>query len=472
MKRRAVRVGYAVLSGLLLAAAFPPFSAWPAAFLALAPLLRAVRDEADAKSAADLGGLAGFVFAAAAMPWLYGVFHGWTVGLWCMLGLGPGLFAFLMKRLHKTRPESDWLWVASAGVLWAGFEVARAHLPGLATPWLTLGFSMSSCLPLLQGASVAGVYGLSALLAACGAALALACEGRRIPALLLAGAVGTGWAVGERRLEVPESGDPVRVALVQQETYDMERLASLTRLSDAMDADLVVWPEYQIGVPTGHEEAFARQLARQTAGRRGVLVAGAATVSDDPKGRFENFAWVLSAEGALLGRYDKAHPIPLMERRLAGHSDPRPVATPLGALGVQICYDLDFEDGARKLAQRGARILAVPNLDPSSWGPAQHAQHAAMAPLRAVETGLWVAKAASSGESLLVDPHGRVRARGGYDAQTVVSGTARLKQGRTPYTRGGWLFGPLCALALLVFVLEAVEEGFRRRALEAFPAAA
>ncbi|MBI2361803.1 MAG: hypothetical protein HYV15_00245 [Elusimicrobia bacterium] len=376
MSRRAVRVAYAALSGLLLAAAFPPFSAWPAAFLGLVPLLRAVRDAADAKEAADLGGLAGFVFAAAALPWLYGVFSGWTVGLWCLLGLGPGLHAFLMKHLQRSRPEADALWVAAAGVLWTGFEAARAHLPGLATPWLSLGFSLASCPPLLQGASLVGVYGLSALLAASGAALALACEGRRMPALVLSGAVGLAWALGERRLERPEDGVPVTVALVQQESYDLERLAASTRLSEALAADLVVWPEYQVGVPAGHEDAYARHLARSTQGRRGVLVAGAATVSDDPKAPFENFAWVLARDGALLGRYDKAHPIPLMERRLKGHSDPRPVATPLGPLGVQICYDLDFEDGARRLAERGARILAVPNPDPSSWGPAQHAQHA------------------------------------------------------------------------------------------------
>ncbi|MBI2361804.1 MAG: hypothetical protein HYV15_00250 [Elusimicrobia bacterium] len=53
-----------------------------------------------------------------------------------------------------------------------------------------------------------------------------------------------------------------------------------------------------------------------------------------------------------------------------------------------------------------------------------------------------------------------------------MTGTARLRTGGTAYTRAGWLLGPLCALALLLCVLEAAEAAFRRRGLEAFPAAA
>ena len=462
MKENIVRWSYAATSGALLALAFPPYSAWPAAVLAPALLWRAVRRAETPREAADLGVLAGFVFSALSMPWLRFVFGPWAVGLWAFFALGPGLHAYLVKRLQG---RGDWLWVASAGVLWAGIEAVRANIPGLACPWLTLGYAFVPAGPLLQSASVVGLYGLSAVAASSAAALALAAEGKRIPAGALAVVLGLAWGLGERRLERPLAGRAASVALVQDEHYDVERLAAMT----PRDADLVVWPEYQAGVPGGMADRYREHLARLTSGRKGVLVVGAATV--DEQAPFENFAWVLGPDGALLGRHDKQHPIPFMEGRLKGHSDPRPVDTPLGPLGVQICYDLDFEDGSRKLASRGARILAVPNLDPVSWGPLQHAQHSGMAPLRAVETGLWVAKAASSGDSMLIDPRGRVTARLGFAGEGVARGTALLAGSRTPYVLWGWVVVPLCLLALAAAVLDAVLEGLRERALLVYPRA-
>lgn len=453
---------YAAASGALLALAFPPFSAWPAAVLAPALLWRAVRRAETRRRAADLGALAGFVFAALSMPWLRNVFGPWAVGLWAFFSLGPALHAFLLKGLEE---RGDWLWVASAGLLWAGMEAVRAHLPGLACPWLTLGYAFVPAGPILQAASVVGMYGLSALAAAYAASLALAAEGRRVPAGMLTVVLGLVWGLGERRLERGLEGSPVSVALVQDESYDVERLAARTPL----EADLVVWPEYQAGVPGGLADRYREHLAKLTAGRKGVLVVGAATV--DEEAPFENFAWVLGPDGGLLGRHDKQHPIPFMERRLRGHSDPRPVPTPLGAVGVQVCYDLDFEDGARRLARRGARILAVPNLDPVSWGPFQHAQHSGMAPMRAVETGLWVAKAASSGDSMLIDPRGRVTARLGFAAQGVVRGAALLAEGRTPYVLWGWLIVPAGLLSMAAAVTDALLALMRRRAFVVYPPA-
>ncbi|TPW19767.1 MAG: apolipoprotein N-acyltransferase [Elusimicrobia bacterium] len=456
-----VRWSYAAASGALLALAFPPYSVWPAAVLAPALLLRAMRRAETPQQAGDLGALAGFLFAALSMPWLRFVFGPFAAGLWAFFALGPALFGVLLKRLQG---RGDWLWVAAAGVLWAGMEAARAHLPGLACPWLSLGYAFAPAGPLLQAASVIGLYGLSAAAVAGGAALALAAEGKRIPAGALAIVAGLAWGLGERRLELKPQGRPVSVALVQDESYDVERLAAMT----PRDAELVVWPEYQAGVPGGMVDRYREHLAGLTSGRKGVLVVGAATV--DEQAPFENFAWVLGSDGALLGRHDKQHPIPFMEGRLKGHSDPRPVATPLGPVGVQICYDLDFEDGSRRLASRGARILAVPNLDPASWGPLQHSQHSGMAPLRAVETGLWVAKAASSGDSMLIDPRGRVTARLGFAGRGVARGTALLSDGGlTPYVAWGWLVVPLSLLALAAAVADALFGALRERAFLVYP---
>lgn len=473
MIRPKVHWAGAVLTGVLLAASRPPLALWPLAWLALVPLAAAVRRSKDARAAADLGALAGFVYAGLGMPWLTKTFGVWTPALWCVFALGPGLWAWLLHSLGERidRDERGFLWAAGAGLLWAGVESLRAYLPGLSTSWLALGFSQAACLPLFQSASAVGIVGLSAAAAAFGSSLALAAEGRRLPAELGLAALGLAWALGERRLERPAHGTEASVAVVQDESYDLDRLVALTDVPGVRDADLVVWPEYQLAVNEGSEEAYRGLFARRLKGVRGTKVLGAAVIPEDPKAPMQNFAWALGPDGALLGRYDKAHPIPFIERRLPGHSDPRPIATPLGLIGVQICYDLDFEDGARRLARRGALLLAVTNLDPVEWGPAQHAQHSAMALARAVETGLWVARAASSGVSQIIDPSGRVMASVPYAASGAAVGRVRLAESRTPYVLWGWLLVPASLLALAAAVLESLLCLLRERALLVYPRA-
>ena len=116
------------------------------------------------------------------------------------------------------------------------------------------------------------------------------------------------------------------------------------------------------------------------------------------------------------------------------------------------------------MAGLGARLLAVPNLDPMEWKDWQHRQHSGMAPMRAVESGLWVARAASSGISQVIDPAGRVKAALPSGRSGVLAAKARLKEGGTPYTRLGWLLAPLCmmfcAVSLAAWTLEQVEERY------------
>jgi apolipoprotein N-acyltransferase len=92
-----------------------------------------------------------------------------------------------------------------------------------------------------------------------------------------------------------------------------------------------------------------------------------------------------------------------------------------------------------------------------------------MALARAVESGLWVARAASSGESQIIDPAGRVTASVPYGASGAAVGTVRLAPGRTPYVLFGWWLVPGTLLALAAAAAEALAGLMRRRALLAYP---
>jgi len=457
----------AASSGVLLVLAFPPFAFWPLAWVAFVPLFLALDDAPDAKAAANLGAVAGLAFYVPALHWIVKVFGPMGGAFWCVFALWIGLHASLSwwtaRRWAAARPG---LWLAAVGVGWIGQEYFRSEIWKLQCSWLALGYTQVAFPPLLRSVSLFGVYGLSGLIVAANAALALAVRGRRGPARAVFALV-LGLGVWGASWPKPERGRAITAAAVQDESYDIPKMAKLSLGPDARRADLLVWPEYGFTVQPNSEEPMRKLLARQLRGTKAVAVLGAAIFPEDLRKDWEqNFAWVLAPDGAFLGRYDKHHPIPFVEPRLKPNRDPRPIATPLGKVGVQICYDLDFEDGPRRVQALGAEILAVPDIDPYEWGAFQHRQHSAMSPVRAVETGLWIVRAASSGLSQIVAPDGTVRAELPPLTSGVAVGEARMTAGGTVYTRFGWLLPKLCLLLTAGFLLWLGAELYRTRSVK------
>jgi len=124
----------------------------------------------------------------------------------------------------------------------------------------------------------------------------------------------------------------------------------------------------------------------------------------------------------------------------------RLLARPGGDVAVAICYELS--DGAALAAatRQGARwLLASANLDPY---PLQlQGQFAALAQLRAIETGRWLVSSANTGPSLLVDAGGRLREQLPPARPATGLFTVQQRSTLTPYDR--WGEGPLIGLALL-----------------------
>lgn len=441
-----------VLSGVLFALSFEPFGVWPAAWVALIPLILAVRRCRDAKAAANCGAVAGLVFYVLALRWLGKVFGPMVIAFWCIFALWTALFAALFHRLER-EIDDEFLLALASGIAWTGLEYFRAEAWRLNCSWLALGYSQVPNTSFLQTCSLIGLYGLSGLIVSTNVALSFLFKRRPLPALAAGACLAFLALWGHRRAaSFPiDEGRAVKVALVQDESYDLERLAKLSLGPGARDADLLVWPEYAFTVQAGMEDSYRKLLSRRLKGSRAVAVLGGAIFPEDmKKGKEQNFAWVLSPEGALLGRYDKLHPIPYVERLLPPNPSPHPVKTPIGTLGIQICYDLDFENGSRRMASEGAELLVVPNIDPSDWGKAQHEQHSAMSPVRAVETGLWIARAASSGSSQIIDPTGRIRESMAPLESGTVLGAVRMRRAGTFYSRAGWVLPVLCLVATVL----------------------
>ncbi|MEO5577728.1 MAG: carbon-nitrogen hydrolase family protein [Sphingomicrobium sp.] len=143
-----------------------------------------------------------------------------------------------------------------------------------------------------------------------------------------------------------------------------------------------------------------------------------------------NRAFVIDPAGAIAGHYDKIHlfdvDLPTGEswrESAAYQAGTVPVVvrgTPVGTLGLTICYDLRFAAIFERLSEAGAELIAVPA---AFTVPTGKAHWHVLLRARAIEAGLFVVAAAQSGQhedgratfghSLVVDPWGEVLVDGG-----------------------------------------------------------
>ncbi len=76
-----------------------------------------------------------------------------------------------------------------------------------------------------------------------------------------------------------------------------------------------------------------------------------------------------------------------------------------------------------------------------------------MGAMRAIETGRYLARAANTGITAVVDPYGRTVARADMFQTLSLTADVRLRDERTIYTRIGDLVAWLCALLTIVVVV-------------------
>jgi hypothetical protein len=170
-----------------------------------------------------------------------------------------------------------------------------------------------------------------------------------------------------------------------------------------------------------------------------LLIGSLALKTADPDSRFANRSFLIAPDGSVAARYDKIHMFDVQVsetetyRESAGY---RPgqrcvlAETPLGKLGLTICYDIRFPHLYRRLGQAGAQILTVP----SAFSPVTGAAH--WEPLlraRAIETGAFVLAPAQTGRhaasrgrqretyghAMAVDPWGDVLADAGTEPGVI-----------------------------------------------------
>jgi len=164
---------------------------------------------------------------------------------------------------------------------------------------------------------------------------------------------------------------------------------------------------------------------RKAAARHGLWVHLGSLALRTGDGKLANRGFVIDSGGEIRARYDKIHlfdvDLPTGESWressvYAGGSQAVTVdSTPIGRLGLTICYDLRFPALFERLTGAGAQVISVPA---AFTVPTGRAHWHVLLRARAIEAAVFVAAAAQSGShedgrstyghSLLVDPWGEV----------------------------------------------------------------
>ncbi len=417
------------------------------------------------------------------------------LGVTSLLFVLSALFAFTLLTLLQTAAfAADRLLAERAGPLrtlvFPTTLVAGEYLFTLITgfgDFGALGSTQSGTLPLLQVASVTGVYGITFVLAWFASVVnTVWAEGFAWPrvrrtVLVHACVLGLVFAAGGARLlfDAPEtrtvrvagispSADADRASSEALERIGVkywraqevsgadpgavgaafapitEDLVTRTRQQASAGAKIVVWPETHARVLERDQASLLARVGAE-AKQAGIHVELAYALYTAQAPYIRNVAVLVDPSGAVRWTYDKTHPTP-MEPMTPGPGTVPVTDSPYGRIASVICYDADYPGLMRQAADQDVALMLVPANDWQGFA----ALHAEKAVFRAVENGYALFRQSTHGNSTAVDSQGRVLGHAAYfrtEQQTLVADLPVQPRTSTVYSAIGDVFAWLCLAA-------------------------
>jgi apolipoprotein N-acyltransferase len=402
--------------------------------------------------------------------------------IWLVYG-ACALLPFLADRLlvRRARGFAATLIFPCAAM---GFDYLISLLPY--GSWGSPAYSQYGNLPLMQLASVTGIYGITFLIAWFVSVLNWAWERGfawariRRGALTYAAVLAAVLSFGSARLMVSPSGPTVRVASltapdmttfpnagiagrVNSMTLTADDLRQISDWSRRIDEDLlrraareadagakiVFWGEANSYVLPQDEPWLTAQASELARTKKIYLGLGNVIYHYGEPKPLENTLVMFAPDGSLIWKFLKAHPVPGGEAAISRPSDSRLkfVDTPHGRLSGVICFDADSVQLLHQAGKGRTDLVLIPSNDWRAIDP----WHTQMAVFRAIEQGFNMVRHVSRGLSVAADYQGRVR---GLMDHYETSGERQLvaevptRGARTIYSSLGDLFSWLALAGL------------------------
>jgi apolipoprotein N-acyltransferase len=457
------RLFLAFLSGVLLLLSFPPFAFGLLGWVALVPLLLAIFSAPSWKTAAIAGLITGIVFYSVSLSFFidtFGVF-GWVV--LNLMSVYLVVFAvaiwFLADRIGLGKA---FLFIP---IFWTGIEYFRSEGYYLRFSWLSLGYSQSPYNIIIQACDIFGVYGLTFLIVTVNALVAWfmleQVRRRRQPwSIWFIIAVIFAWLLiyGKYRNEyipkylVKDASPAIPVVVVQDMVGSADNFIRMTNDSvGGKKESIAVWPEVADKnlLTNSNKRALVEALVRD---KKLYLITGTWEETED-KIRFQNLAVIFSPQGDVLDQYAKQIPVQLVETLVVPGTRSGIFDTPIGRMGILICYEAGFTNLELRLARKDVDFIVMPTAEFGGWGGLSHRHHASIIPFRAIETRRPILRSAALGVSMIVHPSGKVESQIDHFATGVIKGEIRKGSGKTIFVQYGYLLPRFCLMIFTLYLI-------------------
>ncbi len=358
--------------------------------------------------------------------------------------------------------------------LWVAVEYINAVISVHGT-FGDIGYSQMNFLPILQIASVTGIWGISFSIflfaSTVAAVLSSGPVSKKVPLVVTVFVfLACVFGFGAWRLAVtPKNSPTLRVALIasdeaanlragtpaQAQTI-FQRYEEQMKPLASQGVQVFVLPEHSGPVTDASQaefDALLGRLARETGAYVAVGIdrSTAATTWNQER--------LYSPDGSFVASYNKHHLLPHWENETPG-TKRTVVPEPSGKWGMEICKDMDFPRLSRQYSQDGVGLLLVPAWDfvVDGW------LHGRMAVLRGVESGFSIARSAKLGILTATDDRGRILAeRNTLTAPfAIVVAAVPVRHDATVYSRFGDWFAWLDIVILFILLAMPPDRAERR----------
>lgn len=459
-----------------------------------------------------IGYTGGLVFWLVSLSWLLEIpvtgfpILGW-VALSAFMAIYPAFWVWLLARKIG---RGTWLrrcfWALGGAAAWVALEMIRARLLG-GFPWIPLGASQWQMTPLIQLASLTGVYGLSFLvvwtaLALYSSVIALLRNPTTryiwlgeiaLPTVVVMVVFNVGLA---RIRSAPANDASLRVSFIQpavpqtmiwdtaENTNRFNKLVALTQTALTNKTDLLLWPEAALPELTDETFAVLTNLARTH--QIWMLfnaddVLPKAELKSNARYDVFNAALLLDSEGRFTDSYHKRQLVifgeyiplvdhlpfvkwftPITSGYTSGHEIKR-FRLREQKIAPLICFEDMFPHHVRDHVDVETDLIV--NLTNDGWfgNKAAQWQQAACSAFRAVENGLPLLRSCNNGITCWFDANGRMRemfrdANGseygvGFINWEIPFASAKARGEATFYNRNGDRFGWICVGVTAVLLL-------------------
>ncbi len=515
-----INIALLTLSSLIFALSFPSFLSYRGwgvlAFFSIIPAFIVVHRSGWFGSFI-LGWLYGLICYAIFNYWL-AIFHPLAIFIVPLIYSAYFLVLFpLLKAADRLFPRYGYLVQV---LLWMGYELLRTK-GFLGYPYGNLGYSQYEFLPLIQIASITGMWGVSVLVLFPSAFLGNALKKlkkddflqfigvHKLEALVYAGLMLLVIGGGAISMQDYSSEKQWKVALIQQNedpwrsNVDAYRdaLDTLIDLSDKAlkeDPEIVIWSEtafvpridwhnrYRTSRP--HYE-LVRDLLDYLAVQDVPFLVGNdhaenGAAPGKPLEPVDYNAAILFDRGEVLDIYKKTHLVPFTEHfpyektlsamhRMLVEADTHfwekgTEYTVFNSRGVKFSTPICFEDVfgylSREFVLAGAEVIVNITNDSWSGSVASEMQHAGMAVFRAVENRRSMVRSTNGGITCIIDPDGRmVQELTPFTSDYLVGNVPVYTGSKSIYSRFGDWFAWLMLLGGIAALVAGVIRAFMQR---------